>query len=99
MTPAMPYSVEVCAGAGGQALGLEQAGFAHAALVELEGAYCKTCVTPARTGKSCVYHFALEKLEASVKDLGNSEAEDILAIMIQGKRLKDIADLPFDLAV
>ena len=42
MIPAMPYSVEVCAGAGGQALGLEQAGFAHEALVELEGAYCKT---------------------------------------------------------
>ncbi len=42
MTPALPYSVEVCAGAGGQALGLEQAGFAHAALVELEGAYCNT---------------------------------------------------------
>ena len=33
------------------------------------------------------------------KGLGNSEAEDMLAIMIDGKRLKDIADLPFDLAV
>jgi DNA (cytosine-5)-methyltransferase 1 len=42
MNPAMPYSVEVCAGAGGQALGLEQAGFAHQALVELEANYCKT---------------------------------------------------------
>ncbi len=42
MKPAMPSSVEVCAGAGGQALGLEQAGFAHAALVELEAPYCKT---------------------------------------------------------
>lgn len=29
-------SVEICAGAGGQALGLEMAGFAHAALVEIE---------------------------------------------------------------
>ena len=38
----MLHSVEVCAGAGGQALGLEQAGFGHAALVELEGAYCNT---------------------------------------------------------
>lgn len=35
-------SIELCAGAGGQALGLEQAGFAHRALVEIEPAYCKT---------------------------------------------------------
>ena len=42
MSVAMPSSVEVCAGAGGQALGLEQAGFAHRALVELEAPYCDT---------------------------------------------------------
>ena len=35
-------SVEICAGAGGQALGLEQAGFGHAALVEIESRYCET---------------------------------------------------------
>ncbi|MFC2352192.1 DNA cytosine methyltransferase [Eikenella halliae] len=35
-------SVEICAGAGGQALGLEKAGFQHAALVELENAACRT---------------------------------------------------------
>lgn len=33
-------SVEICAGAGGQALGLEQAGFEHVALVEFEDRYC-----------------------------------------------------------
>lgn len=38
----MLTSVEVCAGAGGQALGLEQAGFHHEALVEIEKAYCDT---------------------------------------------------------
>ena len=33
--------VEVCAGAGGQALGLAMAGFVHTALVEYEEEYCK----------------------------------------------------------
>ena len=35
-------SIEFCAGAGGQALGLEQAGFRHAALVEIESDFAKT---------------------------------------------------------
>jgi DNA (cytosine-5)-methyltransferase 1 len=35
-------SVEICAGAGGQALGLEQAGFAHEAAVELDAYACET---------------------------------------------------------
>ena len=34
--------VEICAGAGGQALGLAMAGFVHVALVEYEEEYCKT---------------------------------------------------------
>jgi DNA (cytosine-5)-methyltransferase 1 len=35
-------SIEICAGAGGQALGLEQAGFEHIALVEIENVACRT---------------------------------------------------------
>ena len=34
--------MEICAGAGGQALGLAMAGFVHVALVEYEPDYCKT---------------------------------------------------------
>lgn len=36
----MLTSIEICAGAGGQALGLEMAGFKHVALVEYEKDYC-----------------------------------------------------------
>ena len=35
-------SIEICAGAGGQAVGLEQAGFDHLALVEIESIACET---------------------------------------------------------
>ena len=37
----MLTSVEICAGAGGQALGLAKAGFHHVALVEYESDYCE----------------------------------------------------------
>ncbi len=33
--------IELCAGAGGQALGLHRAGFKHVALVEIEKDYCE----------------------------------------------------------
>lgn len=38
----MLTSLEICAGAGGQALGLAMAGFVHVALVEYEADYCAT---------------------------------------------------------
>jgi hypothetical protein len=47
----------------------------------------------------CVYHFALPELQETVKELGLSDSEESLNIMIAGNRLKDIADLPLDLAV
>ena len=47
----------------------------------------------------CVYHFALYELQATVKALELSDAADLLSVMVDGKRLKDISDLPLDLAV
>jgi DNA (cytosine-5)-methyltransferase 1 len=38
-------SLEICAGAGGQALGLEEAGFEHLALIEIELLACQTLRT------------------------------------------------------
>lgn len=35
-------SLEICAGAGGQAIGLEEAGFKHVSLIEIESYACKT---------------------------------------------------------
>lgn len=43
--PVMPISLEICAGAGGQALGLEAAGFAHSAVVEIDHHACATLRT------------------------------------------------------
>ena len=47
----------------------------------------------------CVYHFALPELMEAVTNVGHGDAIELLTMMIEGKRLKDIADLPLDLAV
>jgi hypothetical protein len=46
----------------------------------------------------CVYHFALPELRAVVSDLKNEDQHEILTNLINGRRLRDISDLPFDLA-
>ena len=50
----------------------------------------------------CVYHFALYELIESVKEYSSQGREDIyetLMNLVDGKRLKDISDLPLDLSV
>ena len=45
----------------------------------------------------CIYHFALRELiEAAA---GNDSDSDLLATLVSGRRLRDISDLPFDLAI
>lgn len=46
-----------------------------------------------------VYHFALPELIDAVEHTGNDEAISMLGILVGGKRLRDISDLPLDLAV
>jgi len=47
----------------------------------------------------CVYHFALSELQVAASEQSNPAVLDMLDILISGKRLRDISDLPFDLAI
>lgn len=46
----------------------------------------------------CVYHFALYELIDAVKEINAEDAIEMLKVLTEGKRLKDISDLPLDLA-
>ena len=47
----------------------------------------------------CVYHFALRELKKATEEgAPGSDSLDTLNTLISGKRLRDISDLPFDLA-
>ena len=46
----------------------------------------------------CVYHLALPELESSVQEANNEDQMDMLRTLVEGRRLRDIRDLPFDLA-
>jgi hypothetical protein len=46
----------------------------------------------------CVYHIALPELEGAAEEYGNLAVIEMLDTLVKGKRLRDISDLPFDLA-
>lgn len=47
----------------------------------------------------CLYHISLYELVEAVKAVGAEDSAELLEILISGKRLKDISDLPLDLTV
>ncbi len=47
----------------------------------------------------CVYHFALPELIDATNDTNDEVSLELLDIMVEGRRLRDISDLPFDLAI
>jgi len=47
----------------------------------------------------CTYHVALHELRVAVRDCGNDAHIEQLEGLIEGKRLRDVGDLPFDLAI
>lgn len=47
----------------------------------------------------CVYHSFLYELIEVVNEIGSPDSIELLNVMVQGKRLKDITDLPLDLMI
>ncbi len=47
----------------------------------------------------CTYHAALYELIAAAKTSGRDDQEEILNDLVAGRRLRDISDLPLDLAI
>lgn len=47
----------------------------------------------------CTYHGALYELLAAAKESNHSDALEMLQLLIDGRRLRDISDIPFDLAI
>ena len=47
----------------------------------------------------CTYHGALYELMDAAKDSPYQDASELLTLMVDGRRLRDISDLPFDLAI
>lgn len=72
----------------------------HIAVVTAEPTPARISSLALGTGDiDCVYHFALPELVAAVQADGGGDTAELLDTMIEGNRLKDIADLPLDLAV
>ena len=70
----------------------------HIAVVTAEPMPTRIASLALGTGDiDCVYHFCLHELLQVAKEIGNEAVEDSLNTMIVGNRLRDIADLPFDL--
>jgi hypothetical protein len=47
----------------------------------------------------CVYHMALYELGESVEEVGDETLSEMFDLLVDGKRLRDISDMPFDLAI
>lgn len=71
----------------------------HIAVVTAEPTPMRLASIALGTGEiDCVYHFALLELERAVARVGSEESQELLRVMVEGRRIRDIADLPLDLA-
>jgi hypothetical protein len=70
----------------------------HVAVVTAEPMPTRIAPIALGTGDiDCVYHFCLYELLEVVRATQNEALIDSLEIMVDGNRLRDVADLPFDL--
>ena len=46
-----------------------------------------------------MYHVALNELVNALSDIDNQDQAEMLETLVEGRRLRDISDLPFDLAL
>jgi len=72
----------------------------HVVVVTGEPAPTRISSLAMGTGEiDCVYHFALPELVDTIKEVGSADSLELVEMMVAGKRLKDISDLPLDLAI
>ncbi len=71
----------------------------HIAVVTAEPLPTRLASIALGTGDvDCVYHFALYELQEAIREIDNEDQLDMLNMLLDGKRLRDISDLTFDLA-
>ena len=72
----------------------------HIAVVTAEPLPSRLVSIAVGTGDiDCTYHVALHELREVVEASEWDDARDTLDLMVEGKRLRDVSDLPLDLAV
>lgn len=72
----------------------------HLVMVTAEPMPSRIAAVALGTGDlDCVYHFALHELMDAVDPKADPVGAELLHTMVQGRRLRDVSDLPLDLAV
>lgn len=70
------------------------------AVVSIEPLPARLAAIAIGTGDvDCTYHVALDELLSAARNSTHSDACDLLEMLVAGRRLRDIADLPLDLAI
>ena len=73
---------------------------AHVSVVTAEPLPMRLAAIALGTGDlDCVYHIALPELQSALEAQDNQDQLDMLNLLVEGDRLRDISDLPLDIAI